>query len=637
MKNTDIYRYSNKNPENAYQAEFDYFFNPNDKAVDFEDRNDLYVSDPEVENAFADIKSYSYNSISFFVGYAGSGKTTTLRHYFELATSLSVIKENEGILIFPSFFDAHSEKVDSAQDLATRIGAICAVLENKYETIRQDFYSKEGILRFYSFISETKPEILYQNNFIDFVNMSWYEQIKKHLKDAYNNFQYSYEASRLKYYILNYCPFIKKLIIILDDIESLSYENQCKYVRDYLSFHACMINLPRNSRHFHANIIVSLRPHTYRILMHNQIIEAFPIAKVIKKNPIDIRCYFNKLYEFKRKDTDPNELGRLTLCYDTLLELCNKFNGKYAKMVLNLTHYNVRKMLLAFSNIMNNRTWITKNQDLHLGDSSEYTPNYLFNNITVIRALACSEYKIYYNDDDCLIPNILYSTPDRDYSILCLLILDYFRLNQHSDTLFCINSERLQYKYIVSKISEIFDTGELISEDDVRLCLNYLYKKKILRKSIYDEDFSLNTREPENLKKDSILYLSSRGYELIDMFYNDSVLMEMYREDMYRNYNNHSINEPSYILMLKNRQEDIFLDLLNIIADLIAIEAKYIEYTKKHHTFGLYRDAFGKDSVCFKLITGIKKSIDYSSKNSDKICSIYHNITEGIRNLALID
>lgn len=371
--------------------------------------------------------------------------------------------------------------------------------------------------------------------------------------------------------------------------------------------------------------------------MHNQIIEAFPVAKMIPKNPIDIRSYFNKIYEFKKKDTDSGELSRLTHCHNTLLELCNKFNGKYAKMVLNLTHYNVRKMLLAFSQIMNNRTWITKNQDLHLGDSSEYSPNYLFNNITVIRALACNEYKIYYNDDDCMIPNILYTTPDRDYSILCLLILNYFRLSQHSDTLFGINSEQLQYHYIVSRISDIFDRSGLVSEADVRLCLNYLYKKKILRKSIYDEDLPLNTRRTEELKEDSILYLSSRGYELIDMFYNDSVLMEMYREDLYRNYNNYANREPSYILMLKNRQEDIFLDLLNISADLIAIEAKFIEFAKRHHTFGLYLDAFGKGSVCSKLITGIKKSIDYSNKNSDKISSVYHNVKEGIKNLALID
>lgn len=636
MKNLDIYHYSEKKTENFYQTEFDYFFNPNDKATDFGMREALYVSDSETEKAFEAIKNYLHNSISFFVGYAGSGKTTTLRYYFGLATNLPVINEDDGIIICPSFFDSHSEKIDTSEDLAIRIGAMCAFLENKYEIIRPDFYSNEGILKFYDFISETKPEILYQNHFIDFIHMSQTEQVEKRLKDAYTNFKYSYEASRLKYYILNYCPSIKKVIIILDDIETLSYENQCNFVRDYLSFHACMSNLPEKSRRFHVNIIISLRPHTYRLLIHNKIIESFPIANVIEKNPIDIRKYFVKLYKFKRKDVNPNELIRLDTFYNTLLELCDKFNGKYSKMVLNLTHFNVRKMLNAFSKIMNNRTWITKNQNLHLGDSSEFSPNYLFNNITVIRALACNEYKIYYNDDDCLIPNILYSKPDKDYSILCLLILNYFKINQHPDTLFGINSEQLQYKYIVSRIGEIFDKSELISKDDVRTCLDYLYKKKILRKSIYDEDLPPNIRGHEELKDDSILYLSSRGYELIDMFYNDSVLMEMYREDLYRDYESCHFREPSYILMLKNRQEDIFLDLLNIVAYLISIEAKYINLTKKSNTFILYKDAFGNGSVCYKLLVGIKKSIEYSNKNTNKIESIYYNVKEDIKNLDLI-
>lgn len=636
-RNVDNYRYSEKSSENAYQTEFDYFFNPNDKAVDFEDRKALYVPDPEVEDAFGNIKKCSHNSINFFAGYAGSGKTTTLRYYFKVEGNHAVINEDEGILICPSFFDAHSEKIDTAQDLAARIGAVCAFLEKRNAIIRKDFYSNECIQKFYDFISDTKPEILYQNNFINFVDMPQVEQIKKCLNDAYSNFKYSYEASRLKYYILNYCPSIKKVIIILDDIESLSYEDQCNYVRDYLSFHSCMMNLPNSYRIFHTNIIISLRPHTYRILMHNKIIEAFPVAKVIKKNPIDIKSYFAKLYELKKQTTDCNELERLTICYKTIFELCNKFNGKYAKMILNLTHYNVRKMMIAFSQIMNNRTWITKNQDLHLGDSSEYYPNYLFNNITVIRALACNEYKVYYNDDECLIPNILYSTPDKDYGILCLLLLNYFMNNQHPDTLFGINSEQLQYKYIVSSIGAIFDESGLINQEDIIICLNYLYKKKILRKSIYDEDVPPNIIGTEKLKETSFLYLSSRGYELIDMFYNDSVLMEMYREDIYRYYNNNAICEPSYILMLKNRQEDIFLDLLNIVADLIAIEARYIEFTKRHHTFGLYQDAFGNESVCYKLIVGIERSIEYSNKNTDKITGVYNNILEGIRNLDFID
>ena len=633
MENLNLHHGIEKNLSNVYHDSFDYFLNPIEKANTYAEREALYVSDSEVEDAFSSIKKSVHNSINFFVGFAGSGKTTTLRYYFRLANILPIIDEEEGVIICPSFFDGYTEKINISQDLATRIGAMCTTIEKKYPQIVEDFYSENGITEFFDFINETKPEILCQNNFLELIDLNPFEQIKKRLNDAHRNFQHSYEASRLKYYILKYCPLIKRMIIILDDIETLSYESQCNYVRDYLSFYTCMTNLPIGSRKLNTNIIISLRPHTYRLLVHNQIIEAYPIAKEIHKKPIDIRQYFTKLYEFKKNSDTSANLEKLKVCYNTLMELCNKFGGKYCKMIVNLTHYNVRKTLDAFYMIINNRTWITKNQYLYLGDSSNNPPNYLFNNITVIRALACGDYKLYFNDEHSLIPNILLSTYNKNYSILCLLILNYFKSKQHSDTLFGIDSEKLMYQNIILTISKLFKNSDLINIDDIEKCIQYLYQKKVLRKSIYDEDVPPDINCSEKLKKHSILYLSSRGYELLDMFENDSVLMELYREDMYRNYNKKSNCEPSYILMITNQQEKIFLDLLRIVGDLVHIEISYRNIAKSNKTFGLYIELFGSNSVCWPLINGIKKSIDYSNKYTDNIRSVYNNVVEVIKNI----
>ena len=171
MENLNLHHGIEKNLSNVYHDSFDYFLNPIEKANTYAEREALYVSDSEVEDAFSSIKKSVHNSINFFVGFAGSGKTTTLRYYFRLANILPIIDEEEGVIICPSFFDGYTEKINISQDLATRIGAMCTTIEKKYPQIVEDFYSENGITEFFDFINETKPEILCQNNFLELIRL----------------------------------------------------------------------------------------------------------------------------------------------------------------------------------------------------------------------------------------------------------------------------------------------------------------------------------------------------------------------------------------------------------------------------------------------------------------------------------
>lgn len=72
----------------------------------------------------------------------------------------------------------------------------------------------------------------------------------------------------------------------------------------------------------------------------------------------------------------------------------------------------------------------------------------------------------------------------------------------------------------------------------------------------------------ESLRDDSLIYLSSKGEEMWKMFAQDSVLLELFREEVYRNYDKVDFNmQCSFDLIETGRQKEIFLDLL-----------KYIEY-----------------------------------------------------------
>lgn len=66
-----------------------------------------------------------------------------------------------------------------------------------------------------------------------------------------------------------------------------------------------------------------------------------------------------------------------------------------------------------------------KNKELY----AEFTvniPEYTFNSITIIRALACNECKVYFNDANNLLPCPFLNERQRDYTVYCLLLLSVF-------------------------------------------------------------------------------------------------------------------------------------------------------------------------------------------------------------------
>lgn len=173
----------------------------------------------------------------------------------------------------------------------------------------------------------------------------------------------------------------------------------------------------------------------------------------------------------------------------------------------------------------------------------------------------------------------------------------------------------MQSQKKIELINELKDTFPLEMVKKFEDCISYLFMKKILRKSIRDKDDYAALDRKESLKDDSLLYLSSKGEELWKMFAQDSVLLELFREGVYRDCNKMDFNmQCSFDLIETGRQKEIFLDLL-----------KYIEYlgdkeddlrnsitsdTKKDK----YTELFGNDMVVLHLLEGVQCSLKYSGK-----------------------
>lgn len=609
---SDVYR--------KFKMAFEAFFNPNGIARNKKEFEAVYVHDKEFEKKLEEFRNSAGSMASFCIGYTGIGKTTTIRYCFGLGTkNVPVYNEERKELVFPAFFDGHNEtEVDYAEDLAKKIGAVCRFLEYKHPDLKKYLKTDEGLKDFIEFIQETKPEIIEVNR-MSVLEMSEKEEIKYRLNHAAEKHTYSYNAILLKFMISKKYEKYERLIIILDDVESLPHDYQQNLMRLYLSLFDCMKNteFPETSE-YNVNLLISVRPHTYRLFNNNRSIETYPLhgTPITKDKAIDLSDLFQRRFDYYTKDSKKT-VGNLESwkeCYAELKNMNEMFDGKYKDMIINLCYLNIREALSYYAKIFANRLWVQKNKEMH----AEFVVNssdFVFNNITIIRAIACNENKVYFNDTNNILPCLFLTTDKSDESIYCLLLLQMFFRKRNRDEYYGLGAK--DKKLVMENIASVFKDEEIVEKFEEALI--YLFEKRILRKSIRDKDDYKTLDRKESLKDDSMLYLSSKGTEMWKMFCQDSVLLELFREEVYRDYTKNNFNDQSsFELMGKGQQKEIFLDLLEYIAYLGYAEDDLLNKIEGETRKQKYISLFGSNRVVTHLLSGVESSLRYSGKMGDE-------------------
>ena len=576
---------------------------------------EVYVHDYEFEEKVENFRNSVGNMASFCVGYTGIGKSTSVRYCFGIGVkNISCYNFARKELVFPAFFDGHNLEKDYSQDLAKKISGCCNYIEKENLDLKQYLKTDQGLKDLYEFIELTKPEIL-EVDPVKLLDLSEVEEIKYKLSTALREHKYSYYAIRLKFLISKKYDKYKRLVIVLDDIESLPHQYQQDLIRLYLSFYDCMGNTiyPADGN-YNVNMLICLRPHTLRLFNNNRNLETYPIngTPITKDKVIDLSAMFQKRFEYyTNKGT--KAIGNIETwreCYSALTEMNNMFSGQYKTMIVNLCFMNIRESLSYYAKIFANRFWVQKNKEIY----AEFTVNsadYIFNNITIIRALSCNESSVYFDSDDNLLPCLFFSKDKKDLSVHCLLLIKLFYDRCSDGEPYGINAIRKDD--VTHDLESIFDDADIKKEFNE--CIIYLFKRRILRKSIRDkDDYNLMDRTG-SLKDESMLYLSSKGAEMWRMLSQDSVLLELFREQAFRDYSADSFNElSSFELMAQNRQEEIFYDLLKYIERIYYTEDDIHSKIRGIQKKEKFKRVFGNYLVAEHLLLGVEKSLRYSGK-----------------------
>lgn len=588
-----------------------YFLNPDAGNKDITELNQCCVTDNKTEESLKELLCENMDSIAVLIGYQGIGKSTDIRHSYQIMNDAIKFNDEHKTVIFPSFFrgvisgtdfkDVSAVFSDIRNDLAQKLCAVCEALEDKVPALESDFMSDIGKEKFFKLFQQTNPKALAN------INNLKKEDKEGKILNAYKNNYFIYIATKLKYYLSNPLCNYHKILIILDDIESLpdhSYQEQM--VLQYLRLYSCLRNLPiiDESKKVYVKMLLSVRPLTYRLLRKAKI--PIDARNIYKSESVDLKKYFQKKMALLPSNLKNKEDWRRA--YDILLQLSEKFDGKYANMIKQLTHMNIREVFKVYYEILGNFIWIAKESLMYDG-AIEYT----INNITVIRALACNSDKVYYNEEGGLIPNIFYDTTDKENLFLGLYITAYFVQKQHG--IWKYGEKAISIQRICADFKDIFGEDN-INESKLLEYINYLYATGVLNVSIMDQ----SELEDCELSKSNLIYLSSKGFELWSMLSADSVLMEMYREDFYQEYNGNGKEDQfrsSYELMELDKQKQVFLLVYSMLLKLCLIEKRKIEQVIKNGAYGKYLSWFGSEPFVSHLKKGVDNSISYSGKSGD--------------------
>lgn len=596
-------------------------------------QSELYVEQPTDDYSKAlNVFVQTHNSdIKFFIGYTGVGKTTFLKHYFGYRT-MGFVKYGKHAVVIPASWDGRKVSDENyEQELKNQISnmldGLAAYLYKEYETIILE-ESDELI----DYVRTTRPDIMTSLTIHEVMDAQRsgisINQAKLQKSKAKSPIEFS--SSMIKYVIEKRCKDINQLIFIVDDLETLAQNKLCSLITSYLCIYDCLHNTHGTPV---VNLLFSLRPHSFRFLKDNiehKYINSYGnflqnrLSWIIKDQIPDVRdilvARFDDVFKKTEKPGNPETWNTAKRVF---YEIVASLDNGIMKTVAELCHLNIRAIVDCLHMILSNRVWC-QNYTEYSDHPNVRSNDYRFDIVNVVRTLACGENPVYtgkhgelfneynvtdvlscprFDDSDVFIPNILANLETKECDVFSTIIMEYLAgfFSPQNDAPF--QTTFINRKTLHGNIKYIF--GDYVSDAKIRKTIDFLFRNRIIRKSIIskDTDITINT-----LLDEDYIYFTLKGGRLLTMLESDSVLLEIYREDIKRNYDKREnlVYKSSFELVAENNRKALFSDLITLIEDIHCCEDQYRLHMRKNQEHVFYGFDF---PISKRVLRGVEKSL----------------------------
>lgn len=593
------------------REQYEFLLNP-DPGI--KERSTLYIPDEDTNTALQRLLTETMDSYSVLIGCPGIGKTSDIQNCFQLYNAAPRFCDEFKTVILNCTFDECFLQTDDARffelEIARRISSVCTAIKGHFTAIREQLDSPASQQDFLGYILKTNPEALESSTPLKARSF----EHKLQLMEEREPFIYS--ISKLKFYLSMLETAYERILVIVDNIEAQRQPLQDQLVRCVSRLYSYFRNIPNTGegKRIYVNLLLSMRTDTYRRMKYSSTVLPRGVREIRKQEHIALGPYFRKKAGSPRGIRVKQKGEKWKEAETALFTICEKFDSKYSHMIMGLANKNVWQAMIILEKILSSPIWITKEAGTDEGDG------YIFNNITVIRAIACGKNLVYFNNEEQLIPNVLYNTDSEDNSIISLYIITYFK-NQYDRFRGGAGSS----VFLTDLLRDFNDVFANVTNLDARIknTIAYLREHKILCPAIPGRRGEGGSNTEENC-----LYLSFLGMEIWNMLAADSVLLELYREDYYQEYTPEAGEQfkSSYQLMRENNQEAIFIELYRLLSDLLTKEElPLLNAVERCGAIKKYNSLFGGKTIVEHLAAGVERSVDFSGKSGSDVIIEYRD------------
>lgn len=625
-------------------------------------KSEIYIRQPNIERLIKnEIIENNSDMFKYLVGYMGVGKTTLIRNMFNVFNR-KTSEFNDNLVIYISFFAMASEDNEPIESIRTVIkgaldSAITYLSGYKTRAERIAHEDDEYYINFYAFIEDNNPTFaasIDDSKLLDEMKKADCFE-KEYVNELYNRAPIDSLMTLMKYYLSqeNNSRF-SNVIIIFDDLETQPIECIKEVLKLGAHINKCLKGL--GYRHYRVKQIVSLRSYTFRQCDCRRSFGALRIesSDVIIKNEVPSLTQIIKARmkviskKLEKKSFNPSITAkldnRLDNAYDNLEFVLNTTYGQYDKMLLNLTHYNLFNAMKLLIRIVSNNRYVGKKEKEKKGSFKVDINNYDLKNKSensanpgnndVFFALVYGSDNIYIDSKDYYLMNILHYHSDEKVNteLLGIYIIQY--LIKHGiyinwETVDSTSTPKQSKAYIdyksfepvesvalVNELSRLYDRADSISYNSIlmgfELMIKHLYNGGALLQDIaypvLDDDTELgrNYEHKEGVR----VYLSLRGKQLYEMLKYNSLLLEVYRDDIDTNLEN---NEKSTVSLYVIDRIKYCLDYVEHIHNREQMLMSLVGNKKG------YIENLGSELAVVVLMKGIRQSIiTYFSDATEK-------------------
>ena len=631
-----------------------------------EGKSEVYVEQPILEKKlWNDLIIPSEDSTKYLVGATGVGKTTLIRNVFQVFDRKPVIIKNN-LIIYHSFYNMEPSKelsatIDIYNGIINTIESTCTFLSGYKSKIKrlESYKSSNFYEDFHAFIMDNNSnlESKVQDDFEFVDSLTEKNMYAKAIDSIKKKDRIDYEMTLLKYYVKQYCSkpgnHIQNIVFIFDDIEAQHIEYQDYLLEIVWSIKKCMGHQKSNSEFTtpYIKMLVALRNFSFRIQqnIHVQKDEAHReipandvilkdevpfISQIVKKRVDYILSHEDLISQIDNKDKWLESIKVL----DNIL---SKTYGQYDTMLLYLTHYNLFYSMILLMRIITNKKFLGKYEIFDDDDNSAFVIRsdiYRLNNPSkdpanpgnddVFYSMVYGENDVYFSYGDYYLTNILRNKEKDGYSteIWGPYIIHYLIKNNivaKSSAMYNFEASDQIVKKVLSVFNWADEAQREIQEKTVNKTMAYYYVSGVLRESIIKprNDMRILKSPNREYSKGMNVYLSTRGYQLYNMLKSNSLLLQVYRDDIETTLPNNNICSLN---LLKEERVKYCLQYINMI------RLRELEMLFLINNGDEFVNTFGTETLAVHLLEGIRQTIVvyYSQNTPEKreLIRIYNDI-----------